>query len=97
MKTLRNEKPLALIAVMLFALFMTTATLTQADDAVMAVKGTIVSVDPNSGEVAVIDDAGKTFMLKAGPDNDLKILQKGDTVKIEYNKDNVIQSIHMQK
>ena len=97
MKTLRNEKSFTLIAVMLFALFMTTATLTQADDSVMAVKGTIVSVDPNSGEVAVIDDAGKTFMLKAGPDNDLKTIQKGDAVTIEYNKDNVIQSIHMQK
>ena len=97
MKTLRNEKPFTLIALMLFALFMTTATLTQADDSVMAVKGTIVSVDPNSGEVAVIDDAGKTFMLQAGSENDLKTIQKGDAVTIEYNKDNVIQSIHMQK
>jgi hypothetical protein len=47
--------------------------------------------------VAVIDDAGKTFMLKAGPDNDLKTIQKGDAVTIEYDKSNVIQSIHMQE
>lgn len=97
MKTLRIEKPFALIAVILLALFVATATLTQADDSVMAVKGTIVSVDPNSGEVAVIDDAGKTFMLKAGPDNDLKTIQKGDAVTIEYDKSNLIQSIHMQE
>ena len=97
MKPLRNEKPFALLAVIVFAFFLTTATLTQADDSIMAVKGTIVSVDPNSGEVAVIDDAGKTFMLRAGPDNDLKTIQKGDAVTIEYEKDKVIQSIHMQK
>ena len=96
MKTLRNEKPFALMALMLFALFMTTATLSQADDAIMAVQGTIDSVDPNSGEVAVIDDAGKTFMLQAGSDDDLKTIQKGDAVTIEYDKDNVIQSINMQ-
>ena len=97
MKTLRNEKPFALMALILFALFMTTATLSQADDAIMAIQGTIVSVDPNSGEVAVIDDAGKTFMLQAGSEDDLKTIQKGDAVTIEYGKDNVIQSINMQK
>jgi hypothetical protein len=58
------------------------------------VKGTIVSVDPNSGEVSVLDDAGKTFVLKANPDNDIKELQKGDEVKIEYDEKNVIQSIN---
>ncbi len=48
----------------------------------MVVKGTIVSVDPNSGEVAVIDDAAKTVMLTAGPDFDLKTVQKGDEVTV---------------
>lgn len=52
------------------------------NDCVMVVKGTIVSVDPNSGEVAVIDDAGKTVMLTAGPDFDLKTVQKGDEVTV---------------
>ena len=41
MKPLRNEKPFALLAVIVFAFFLTTATLTQADDSIMAVKGTI--------------------------------------------------------
>ncbi|MGB5750479.1 MAG: hypothetical protein WBM69_26155 [Desulfobacterales bacterium] len=62
----------------------------------MVVKGTIVSVDPNSGKVAVIDDAGKTVMLNASPGYDLKTLQKRDEVTIEYDKESVIQSIHMQ-
>ena len=76
MKALRIKKPLSLIAVILFALLLAFATLSQADDSVMVVKGSIVSVDPNSGKVAVIDDAGKTVMLKAGPENDLKTIQK---------------------
>lgn len=96
MKALRRKKPFSLLAVILFALFLVTATLSQADDSVMVVKGTIVSVDPNSGKVAVIDDAGKTVMLNAGPDDDIKALQKGDVVSVEYDKKSVIQSIHMQ-
>jgi Cu/Ag efflux protein CusF len=97
MKALRIKKPFSLLAVILFALFLATATLSQADDSVMVVKGTIVSVDPNSGKVAVIDDAGKTVMLTAGPDYDLKSVQKGNEVTVEYDKKSVIQSIHMQE
>jgi Cu/Ag efflux protein CusF len=96
MKALRLKKQFSLLAVILFALFLATATISQADDSVMVVKGTIVSVDPNSGKVAVIDDAGKTVMLNASPDYDLKTVQKGDEVTIEYDKKSVIQSIHMQ-
>jgi len=97
MKTLRIKKPYSLVAIILFALFLASATLSQADDTVMVVKGSIVSVDPNSGKVAVIDDAGKTFELQAGSTDDLKMLQKGDEVMIEYDKKSVIQSIQPQK
>jgi hypothetical protein len=97
MKTLRIKKTFSLIAVTLFALFLASATLTQADDSVMVVKGSIVSVDPNSGKVAVIDDAGKEVMLQAGSTDDLKTLQKGDDVLIEYDKKSVILSIQPQK
>ena len=96
MKTLRIEKPFPLIAVILFALFLACATLSQADDSVMVVKGSVISVDPNSGKVAVIDDAGKTVELQAGSTDDLKTLQKGDEVMIEYDKKSVIQSIQPQ-
>ena len=67
-----------------------------ADDSVMVVSGTVVSVDPNSGKVAVLNETGKTVMLTAGPDNDLKALQKGDEVTVEYDKKSVIQSINVQ-
>ena len=96
MKTLRTQKPFSLLAAILFALLLASATAALADDTVMAVSGTIVSVDPNSGKVAVITEAGKTVMLTAGPDNDLKALQKGDEVTIEYDKKSVIQSVNVQ-
>ena len=96
MKTLRIKKPFSLIAIILFALFLASATLSQADDSVMVVKGSIISVDPNSGKVAVIDDAGKTVELQAGSTDDIKTLQKGDEVMIEYDKKSVIQSIRPQ-
>jgi hypothetical protein len=54
-------------------------------------------VDPNSGKLAVLDDAGKTVVLNASPDHDLKTLQKGDTVKVAYDKKGDIQSIDMQE
>ena len=94
MKTLRIEKPFSLIAVIVFALFLACATLSQADDSVMVVKGSVISVDPNSGKVAVIDDAGKTVELQSSSADDIKTLQKGDDVMIEYDKKSVIQSIH---
>ena len=96
MKSLRKNKLLSLLSVILIALFLAIAIPSQAADSVMVVKGTIVSVDPNSGKVSVIDDAGKTVVLKANPDSDLKDLQKGDEVKIEYDEKNVIQSINTQ-
>jgi len=96
MKALRIKKQFSLLAVFLLALFLASATISLADDSAMVVKGQIVSVDPNSGQVTVIDDAGKTVMLTASPDQDLKTLQKGDEVTITYDKNSVIQSINIQ-
>ncbi len=96
MNTLRRKKTFSLLAVTLFALCLSATTIVRADDSIMVVKGTVISVDPNSGRVAVVDDAGKTVMLKAAPDHDLKTLQKGDKVTVEYDKKSVIQSINVQ-
>ena len=97
MKSLRKNIAFSLLPVILLALFLYTAAASRAEESVMVVKGTIVSVDPNSGEVSVLDDTGKTVVLKANPDNHLKTLQKGDEVKIEYDKKSVIQSIDTQE
>lgn len=95
MKTLRTKKPYSLLAAILLTLFLTSTTIALAEDSVMVVSGTVVSVDPNSGKVAVIDEAGKTVMLTAGPDSDLKAIQKGDEVTIEYDKKSVVQSVNV--
>ncbi len=96
MKALRMKKTFSLLTVALFALCLISVTVSQAEDSVMVVKGAVISVDPNSGRVAVVDDAGKTVMLKAGPENDLKSLHKGYKVTVEYDKKSVIQSISVQ-
>ena len=97
MKSLRKNKPFSLMLATLIALILATATLSQAEDSVMVVQGKIISVDPNSGQMAVLDDAGKTVVLSAGDDFDLKALQKGDTVKVAYDKKGDIQSIDTQE
>ena len=56
MKSLRKNKSFTLLLVTLFALFLAAATIAQAEESVMVVKGTILSVDPNSGKVAVLDE-----------------------------------------
>jgi hypothetical protein len=97
MKALRIKKQFPLLAIALLTIFLAPAAISLADDSAMVVKGQIVSVDPDSGEVAVIDDVGKTVMLTASPEQDLKTLQKGDEVTIQYDKNSVIQSIQIQE
>ena len=97
MKTLRKKKPFALVTAILLTLFLTSATIAVADDSVMVVSGTVVSVDPNSGKVAVINESGQTVALTAGPDQDLKAIQKGDEVTVEYDKKSVIKAINVQQ
>ncbi len=84
------------MALVLLAFFLASTTISLADDSAMIVKGQVVSVDPNSGQVAVVDEAGKTVMLTASPEQDLKTLQKGDEVTVQYDKNSVIQSINIQ-
>ena len=97
MKSLRKNKAFSLMLAFLISLCLATAATSQAEESVKALQGKIISVDPNSGQVAVVDDAGKTVVLSAGPDFDLKAFQKGDTVKVEYDKKGNIQSIDMEE
>ena len=97
MKTLRTKKPFSLVAAIVLTLFLTSATVALAGDSVMVVSGTVVSVDPNSGKVAVINESGQTVSLTASPDYDLKTIQKGDKVTVEYDKKRVIKSINVEQ
>ena len=97
MKTLRKKTPFSLVAAVLLTLFLISVTNALADDSVMVVSGTVVSVDPNSGKVAVINESGQTVTLTAKPDYDLKAIQKGDKVTVEYDKKSVIKAINVQQ
>ena len=97
MRSLRKNRPFSVLLVTLFLILLAAAAITRAEESVMVVNGTILSVDPNSGKVAVLDDAGKTVVLNASPDHDLKALQKGDTVKVSYDKKGDIKTIDMQE
>ena len=97
MKTLRTKKSMSLVTAILLTLFLTAATVAVADDSVLVVSGTVVSVDPNSGKVAVINESGQTVTLTASPDDDLKAIQKGDKVTVEYDKKSVIKTINVQQ
>jgi hypothetical protein len=98
MSRISLKKPISILILMLFAISMATVTISQAAEPAKVVQGTIVSIDPVSGMLEVQSEEGKTVMLKAGSQtNDLKALQKGDQVTIQYGKDQVIQSINKEK
>jgi hypothetical protein len=59
----------------------------------LVVTGTILSVNPDNGDVMIRDDAGNLHQLKADPSLDLKTLEKGQAVVANCNEDKIIQSI----
>ena len=96
MHQLRINKPISMLLITLFAISFAAVTVSQAADA-QTINGEVVSVDPNSGMLEVMSPEGKTIMLNAGQQiEDLKTLQKGDQVMIEYDKDKNIKSINKE-
>ncbi|MGD8343646.1 MAG: hypothetical protein PVH53_08635 [Desulfobacterales bacterium] len=92
----RINKPISLLIITLFAISFAAVSISQAADA-QALKGEVVSVDPNTGMLEVMSPEGKTIMLNAGEQiEDLKTLQKGDQVMIEYDKDKNVKSINKE-
>ena len=63
----------------------------------LIVTGEILSVNPDSGEVMIRDDAGNLHSLKAEPALDLKSFEKGQKIVAKCNKDKIIQSITDQQ
>ena len=97
MHQLTFNKPVSMLIITLFAVCFAAVTLTQAAGPAQAVKGEVVSVDPDTGMLEIVNPEGKTIMLKAGPQIDnLKTLQKGDQVMIKYDKNKNIQSINKE-
>ena len=95
MRQLVSIKPISMLIITLFAFSLATVTVSQAAGSANVVKGTIVSIDPDTGMLEVKNQEGKTVMLDAGRQiDDLKMLQKGDAVMIQYNQDKMVESIH---
>ncbi len=94
MRQFVSTKPISMLIITLFAISLATATVSQAAGPAKVVQGTIVSIDPDTGMLEVKNKEGKTVMLDAGMQaDDLKTLQKGDQVMIQYNQDKTVESI----
>lgn len=97
MSRINLKKPISMFIVVLFTISLITVTLSQAAGPANTVKGTIVSIDPVSGMLEIQAEGGKTMLLNANPQtDDLKTLQKGDKVMIQYDKDKMVQSIEKE-
>ena len=97
MRQLTFNKPISMLIITLFAICFAAVTVSQAAGPGQAIKGEVISVDPNTGMLEVINQDGKTVMLNAGEQiEDLKTLQKGDQVMIQYDKNKNIQSINKE-
>ena len=97
MQQLTKHKPISLLIITLFAICFAAVGVLQAAGPEGAIKGEVVSVDPNTGMLEVMNPEGKTIMLNAGPQiEELKTLQKGDQVMIQYDKNKIIKSINKE-
>ena len=102
MKASRVNKVVSLMMATIFTLLLVSATAANAKETINVVSGTVVSIDTSAGKLAVLDKAGRTIKLQAQPDKNpqtleqLKTLQEGDKITVEYDKKGVIQSISMQ-
>lgn len=88
-----------LVPILVIALFMLSfagMAVSQEVQETMTLKGTIISMGAD-GEVTVQDESGKMTTLTAGSDTDLKILNRGDRVSVEYGNYGVIKSITKQE
>ena len=94
------KKSLSMVLVGLFVFsFIAVATLSAQDT--QKIKGTVMSVNVETGEVIVKDDAGEMKTLMSDPKAegavDLKMLKEGDPVSVESDSNGVIKSLEAAK
>jgi hypothetical protein len=63
------------------------------------ISGTVMSINAETGEMVVKDDAGEMKSLIADPKAgvDLKMLKEGDPVSVESDDNGVIKSLEVSK
>jgi len=92
---LRKSLSLVLVALFVFS-FIAVATLSAEEG--QKITGTVMSVNAETGEIVVKDDAGEMKSLVADPKAvDLKMLKEGDPVSAESDANGVIKSLEVAK
>lgn len=82
---------LSVLAVfMVIVLFVAAAT---AGQGTAEIWGTVMSVDPESGDIMVKDTEGEVVPLTAGQGVDLGACQEGDTVRLKFDDEGIIKSM----
>ena len=63
------------------------------------ITGTVMSINADTGEMIIKDDAGEMKSLVADPKAgvDLKMLKEGDPVSVESDANGVIKSLEISK
>ena len=89
------------VSIMLMAIFVLSLMSVAAVSAgeTQKIKGTVMSINVETGEVIVKDDAGEMKSLMADPKAgvDLKMLKEGDPVSVESDSNGVIKSLDVSK
>ena len=92
---LKKSLSMVLMALFVFS-FITVATLSAEEG--QKITGTVMSVNADTGEIVVKDDAGEMKSLVADPAAvDLKMLKEGDPVSAESDASGVIKSLEVAK
>ena len=94
---LKKSISLVLAAFFVFS-FIAVATLSAGET--QKITGTVMSINAESGEMIVKDDAGQMKTLMADPKTDLvdlKSLKEGDLVSLESDGKGVIKTLEISK
>ena len=92
------KKSLTMMLVALFVVsFAAVATVSAGET--QKIMGTVMSINVETGEMIVKDDAGEMKTLMADPKEgvDLKMLKEGDPVVLETDSEGVIKSLDVAK
>ena len=90
------KKSLLIVLVALFVFsFIAVATLSAQEN--QKITGTVESINAETGEMVVKDDAGEMKTLMADPKSgvDIKMLKEGDKVNVESDADGVVKSLEV--
>ena len=93
---LKKSVSMVLMALFVFS-FIAVATLSA--DETQKIIGTVMSINVETGEMIVKDDAGEMKSLVADPKAgvDLKMLKEGDAVSVESDSNGIIKSLAVSK